>query len=456
MAEQEAGAARVLLLACAGEARQRLEHALEQAGAELLRTVDPNEGDPAEAVALGPGAVLVALEAAIEDALERYDALLTDPDVLVIFDEAEVAAHRDGWDAARWARHLAAKLNGHQDVLPPGAGVEARAEYGDAMHPTSGAPPRFDFDPSGLDIGALADADTPSAASVGGFDGLVAAEDMDWSSSGTPENAMDNDWELAALPVGPAPAQDEGTSHAAEVHDARSAPVDPLPLGSKLSLVDDDAPIVTRDDRTGPGLVAIDFDAIAARVDGLSLADPDSYGHGTVRGAVVVEAGLGGPDAVRQLLGGLGETFVRAVLVRLKLDGGRYDRLVQQMQRATPLPVALAEAGASADAGTVYFLPPGIVAIKHHARLAFAETDTDAEDCYGSLPAGDTALVFLSGADAARVDRAMDLAAAGALVLAQAPDTCYDAAAVDALVARGAVSAEPGNLAQALLDHWSS
>jgi hypothetical protein len=40
----------------------------------------------------------------------------------VIFDEAELAARREGWDAARWVRHLSAKLHRHDDVLPPGSG----------------------------------------------------------------------------------------------------------------------------------------------------------------------------------------------------------------------------------------------------------------------------------------------------------------------------------------------
>lgn len=489
MAEQEAGTARVLLLARAGEARQRLEIALEQAGADLLRSVDPNEGDPAEAVALRPGAVLVALEAAIEDALERYDTLLSDPGVLVMFEEADVAANRDGWDAARWVRHLAAKLNGHQDVLPPGAGTE------DLARPAADAPRGPDADLSGLDA--------TSGGSMAGFDGLLAAEDMDWSSSGDYGVTVDADPELAALLAaadaaqGEDPADSDSGSRAPapdwtmslvedeieiEIEDededanananangdaggtdsgddsgddsdataAASATVDPLSLGSGLSLVEDDSPIVARVAQTP----TVDFDALAARLGGLSLVDPDSPGDGSLRGAVMIEAGLGGPDAVRQLLGGLGDELPRAVLVRLQLDGGRYDRLVQQMQRATSAPVVLAEAGASADPGTVYFLPPGIVAAESGARLVFV--DADGGDGYGSLPAGDSALVFLSGADAARVDRAMEVAAAGVLVLAQAPDTCYDATAVDALVARGAVSAEPGSLAQALLDHWSS
>ena len=43
----------------------------------------------------------------------------------MIFDEAELAAQREGWDAARWSRHLAAKLHRHQQVLPPGMESES-------------------------------------------------------------------------------------------------------------------------------------------------------------------------------------------------------------------------------------------------------------------------------------------------------------------------------------------
>lgn len=591
MAEHGTGAVRVLLLARAGEARQRLESALAEAGAELLRAVDPLEGNPDEAIGLRPGAVLVALEPAIEDALERYDALLTDPRVLVIFDEAELAAQRDGWDAARWVRHLAAKLNGHQDVLPPGAEIE------EAIHPAPGPLPDREFDPAQIDIDALtgtarglagdvprgegfdivdapeaadapgaigqdeavdaedvvdlgaavadfiadADADADAepepgfeaapfatnadvddaaddvtddaadpgdAASAGpsvatdhstttfgaGFAGLVSAEDMDWSSTSITETSLDADPELAALlassaaaqadaedtdpleaglsfdasdlsladePVeAPASTDDDGSIELAGLADgidaagtdaAKDAGPDPLSLGDGFSLADDDAPIQARREDAG---AAIDLDALSARLEGLSLADPDSYGHGVLRGAVLVEAGLGGPDAVRQLLGGLGAEFSRAVLVRLQLDGGRYDRLVQQMQRATELSVALAEAGASAEPGTVYFLQPGICVSTDRARLVFEDAGEGQAGGYDALPATDTALVFLSGADIARTDAALALGAAGALVLAQAPTSCYDGAAVGALVERGATAAEPGDLAQALLDRW--
>ena len=531
MAEQRA-TVRVLLLARAGEARQRLESALADAGAELVAAVDPAEGDAAAITALAPAAVLVALEPAIEDALERYDVLLSDPAVLVMFDEADVAAQRDGWDAARWVRHLAAKLNGHQDVLPPGADPE------EAVHPAPGSLPQNEFDPSSIDIDALADAAQDLAADVprddvydaplmpgpadametaepvqadpvleegdrddsitaARFEGLVAAEDMDWSSSSgaADELSLADDPGLAALLAdgagtqaagaqGPGTPDDDRASEsglaweaeadtgldagfdlvidpdAAIISDADTdadaaivagvAGVDPLSLGDGLSLVEDDS--VPHATRSG-SVPELDLDALASRLDGLSLADPDSYGHGALRGAVVVEAGLGGPDAVRQLLGGLQQGFARAILVRLQLDGGRYERLVQQMQRATALPVALAEVGSEARPGTVHFLPPEVGVMVDRARLVFVAADQSAGD-YASLPASDSAVVFLSGAQTALVDSAMDLAAAGALVFAQAAASCYDSAAVDALLARGAVSAEPADLAQVLLDRW--
>src|SRR5690606_12938821 len=46
------------------------------------------------------------------------DGLLATPGIEVMYDDAEVTRQLDGWDLARWARHLAAKLVGG-DVLPP-------------------------------------------------------------------------------------------------------------------------------------------------------------------------------------------------------------------------------------------------------------------------------------------------------------------------------------------------
>jgi chemosensory pili system protein ChpB (putative protein-glutamate methylesterase) len=110
----------VALLARAGAARDRLREALDAAGALVVLEEDPTTLDAGTLAAAGPQAVLVALEPAVEDALVALEPVLESPGLLVVFDEADLAARRDGWEAQRWIRHLAAKLHGHDDVLPPG------------------------------------------------------------------------------------------------------------------------------------------------------------------------------------------------------------------------------------------------------------------------------------------------------------------------------------------------
>lgn len=88
-------AKRVALLARPGEARERLRVALHEAGAEIVLEDDPNTLDADALGTSAPQVVLVALEPAIEDSLERFDGVLHDPAVSVIFDEAELAARRE-------------------------------------------------------------------------------------------------------------------------------------------------------------------------------------------------------------------------------------------------------------------------------------------------------------------------------------------------------------------------
>ena len=217
---------------------------------------------------------------------------------------------------------------------------------------------------------------------------------------------------------------------------------------SGLSLVDDDHMPATApaSDKPGP---AFDLDALGS---GLSLVDPDSYGHGNPPGLVLIEAGLGGPDAVRQLLASLPAGFPKAILIRLPLDGGRYDRLVKQMMRATAAPVSVAEAGQQVVAGSIHFVPPGLGLRAAGAGWVFDAGQT--LDAAALLPAGDSAIVFLSGADSALVP----LVAGGSwngLVLGQTPDDgCYDPAAARAAIEAGAAHGSPAELAGRLCDRW--
>ena len=739
MPEFAAAAPRVVLLARAGKAADSLAEALRQAGATLLIAADPADTDEPALRALAPEAVLVALEPSIEPALDRLDGLLSDPDLTVIFDEADLAAHRAGWDAARWVRHLSAKLRRDSNVLPPGGEVEQ-----DDLHPSPGSVPKpasayqdYDFgalareaeahagqvpvdglpvetpapvaapaevpapapaqvaapapvatpaptpappvaapvappplppieipaptlppiepvavpppappiaipppaepvapppalpsevpptvtgfDLSGFDLSGLdlADFDTPAAPAaseppreppaaerqfatlgnfelepiapapaapaegndieeamtlesidldaveleapaapkplpsfdIGSFDASafegLEIEEVALDSASTPAQdaapaiapmRFDDDAffleELSAKPaagddapavIDPLPATFDtpadfasfdttsfdtpsfDTAPAApvppplprpsgptdvlsfeelfassieaakQIPEAASRTVDAAPGRTEatptpptfsfegLSLATDDAPAAPVEaPRETPR--AADLSALEARISGLSLVDMDEQQGGAggfgaeaaADGAVVIEAGLGGPDPTRQILAALPAEFPAVVLVRLHLQGGRYDRLVAQMERAAALPVALAEAGAIASPGTIYFLPDGVDVHPGADGLAFIADPAPGAQLFATLAPGRTALVFLSGGDPRLIDAAMAASAAGALLIAQAPEDCYNGEACAELRRRGAVSGLPVDLAARLAARWPS
>lgn len=717
MPEFAATAPRVVLLARAGKAADSLAEALRQAGATLLIAADPADTDEPALRALAPEAVLVALEPSIEPALDRLDGLLSDPGLTVIFDEADLAAHRAGWDAARWVRHLSAKLRRDSNVLPPGgenehddlqpspgsvpkpasayqdydfgalareaealAGqvpvdglpLEAPAPVAEPAPPVAapplppplppieipalpplpvepvavpppsppvGIPPPAEpvavppslpsetpptvtgFDLSGFDLSGLelADFDTPAAPQpprdpsaaerpfatlgnfelepiasapaapaegndieeamslesidldaveleapaapkplpsfdIGSFDasafeGLEVEEVALDSASAPVQDAppaiapmrFDDDAffleELSAKPAAgtdapalsvidalpdtfdaapesapsdfatpdfasfdvappasaPQPAARapgptdvlsfeelfaSSIEAAKQIPEAASRTVDAAPERTEpasppvpptfsfegLSLATDDAPAAPVEAPREAPRTSADLSALEARISGLSLVDMDEQQGGTSGfgldvagdGAVVIEAGLGGPDPTRQILAALPAEFPAVVLVRLHLQGGRYDRLVAQMERAAVLPVALAEAGALASPGTIYFLPDGIDVHPGSDGLSFIADPAPGAQLFATLAPGRTALVFLSGGDPRLVDAAMAASAAGALLAAQAPEDCYDGEACAELRRRGAVSGLPADLAARLASRWPS
>ena len=328
---------RVVVLTRPGSARERTGAAIAEAGADVVAVLDPAVATEAEVRDAKPDAVLVILDPATEQALQKFDGVLGDPGLEIMFEDAEVAAKREGWEAARWARHLGAKLYGHGDVLP-------RAK---------GASPASDSNQRG-----------------GNQDARFRQE----------MEALQR--QVAAMPDVPR----------ARVADAAKT------------------------------------------------------------GAVVIAAGVGGPDAVRQLLGGLPAGFPRPVLLRQRIEGGQYDKLVRQMQRATQLPVALAQPGDPLQAGTVHVLADGIDVQDAPVGLVFAAID--GQPSFAALVPGDSALLLLSGADPALVDRALALSLAGGLALGQSPDNCFDPAASNALVARGGAALGLAGLPLKLLQRW--
>ena len=316
---------RVVVLAKAGAACDRTVEAVRQAGAEMVAVLDPTTISEYEVLANTPNALLFVLDAATEAALDKFDGLLANPGLEVLFDDADVAVKRTGWEAARWARHLAAKLTGSDNVLPDVVRDDAVA---------------FETEMRELSLAVNALPETPRQEA----------------------------------------AQDQG------------------------------------------------------------------------EGAVVIVAGVGGPDAVRQLLGEFTAGFPRAVLLRQRIEGAQYDRLMRQMQRATTMPVGLAQAGAAVQRGNVHVLPDGLDVVATATGLAFAAAE--GEPRFAALRTADSAMLLLSGAGQEMVDVALTMSWAGGLAIGQAPENCFDPAATQALIARGGDSRSLPIMARQVLDRW--
>ncbi|WP_425505360.1 chemotaxis protein CheB [Stenotrophomonas bentonitica] len=425
----------VALLARVGPARERLREALAQAGATVVLEEDPNSVDAETLGGVDAGAVLIALEPAVEDALERLDPVLASPELTVIFDEAELAARREGWEAQRWARHLVAKLHGHQDVLPPGSEQEG------LLQPEPGLP----------QTPAERHADAPLEFHV--REAFDAAADVPTDGLYTPPEAysepMSLEEALAAMQAAPAAAP-ANVPPPVPV-DAPAAPRAPLGDHSSWSLVDEDTvapPAVPAAPASAPP-VSEAFDTPS-----LSLVElePEVAADGSAPGAVLVLAGIGGPDALRRLLAALPAGLATPVLVYMRLDGGRYGNLVKQMARVSALPVLLAESDQPVLAGNAYILSDDVGVAVRNRGLYFT---ADAQGIQvAALPPAHSAVVLLSGSDVAVLDDVLSLAVAGAWVAGQTGDGCYDPVAANAVVAAGMAAGDPPQLAAAIAERW--
>ncbi len=395
----------VALLARPGPARERLREALALAGIELVLEEDPHALTPEALLACAPHAVVVALEPAVEDALERLEDALSSPDFVLVFDEAELAARREGWEMQRWARHLAAKLHGHRSVLPPGAEEE------EELLPEPGLP----------DATLRPETDAPLS-----FHLHEAAD----AAHAVPGDSMF-----------PEPLPESATAPAASAL---------LADHSTWALLEDDVePARPASPTGGTQERASSFESALSLVD----IEPVSGAGRGAGGAVVVLAGIGGPDALRRLLGALPAQLEAPVLVRMPLDGARYGNLVKQMARVSALPVALAEAGTDVLQGHVYILSDDTAVGLRDGGLHFQTQVRGLE--LATLPAAESAVILLSGADLAQVEPALTLAEAGAWVGGQVGEGCYDPAAATAVVAAGLFAGEPQELAQAIGARWA-
>jgi chemotaxis response regulator CheB len=433
--------------------------------------------DPAPAAAVE---VLAADDAGLDDLALLDDGAELELAALDLGEEPAAAPLDDGLLAAFEANLAAADGFRADDAHEPAVSADDVAHFDfDPDRPVnfaslggSGEEPAHDFSAdadlqrlaASLEAGAAAD--LPLAAAPRSFDtGAFALADEDAGPLAAPAPAAPRrEFDLDAFtlddlePAADAAEAEGGEGEAAPRPAPVQAPRPPAPEidTSRLALAGDEDEAYR-----APSVAAVIAAAAPARpsLDGLSLVPTDDELRARpLRGAILLVAGLGGPDAVRQFLAALPPSLPLPVLVAQHLDAGRHDKLALQLAKASRLPVALARDGEPATPGEVFVLAQdmGVVVVEMEdgsQHIGFQRGTGAVADLVRAI-ADDGAVVLLSGAGVDTVAPALAGAARGGLALAQDPGACFDAAAAQALQAGGAPAADAAALAALAVAHW--
>lgn len=109
----------IALLSQTGEAGRHLRDALLHVGTPIVYEAAASDLDRDALERSGARVVVVNLDSEVESHLDDVYALLDDDRYNVIFNEAQVSSQLSGWEQARWARHLVAKITGSENADPP-------------------------------------------------------------------------------------------------------------------------------------------------------------------------------------------------------------------------------------------------------------------------------------------------------------------------------------------------
>lgn len=482
----ESPAPRVVVLGRAGDAQQQLQHALDAIGAQTLATGEIDQLDPEQMRAARPDVILVSVDDRTNDAsLDRWQSLFDAPGTTVVFDDADVTSHLSGWDLARWARHLAAKVLGRPDVLPPVQPDAERLPKVAALDvtpaviepPTATTPDAdaFNLDIDTLDIDHLNIDDPaftvhPAAQTT---PALGTVDEIDFAALSTQFEAEQQRAAHEDTHAQAAPTLDELLARESPGLDSPELRVTAAPAAVATTQAKQVAPVSDAwQDSVSLELTPLDADHAPVRpasATSNNAVDLSSYAleplqaqstapaavSASSTGVIAIVAGLGGPDAVRQLLAGLPKTLPVPVLLWQHLDAGKHDRLAQQLAKASVLPVYLAKPGDLARPGAVAVMTAS-VGVKNDSEGWWFKTAEGgiAAALESALGEAVSMLMVLSGADGSVVDVAAAHAARGGEVRAQTPDSCFDAAAASALSARGVAATSAAQLAALAAKHW--
>ena len=465
-------AVRIALLARAGKARDQLRTALSEAGGTIVAEGDPSQLDPATVAQQRPNYFLVSLEPAIESALERFDELLAGENVEVMFDDAETTAKLDGWDLNRWARLMASKVLGSDSLPPIPAGTPA---WSDDWASSELAPETIEINAAPMRDEDEGD-DLSDSVAMDESGGSDAGLSLDFSNLGDMGLDFDESSSISSFK----PGEDSGPGdldldvaelaaqlEAFDKQDQRFSNLDgDLPGTETRHSVDQliaavgaqgieeiDAAEVAGANPAAAAAPSFDFSHLELTpMDGVAEMASAAPTAASGSGAVLILAGLGGPDAVRQLLSSLPDSLSVPVLLYQHLEVGKHERLVDQLAKISRLPVVLARAGEKPEGGKINLLPAGFTASDQGDGLVFASGALS--QLLASLVPQDSMVIVLSGADIELVPAILAVRDGGGAVFAQDPEVCFDSAAADAMQRQGAAVYPALGLARQVASRW--
>lgn len=102
-----------------GDLSAHLRDALRDLGAHIVYEAEAARFDRAALDRSGAQVVVVNLDPDSDEQIDAIDDLLVDDRLKVVFNDGEVTSKLSGYDLARWARHLASKIVGAAELLPP-------------------------------------------------------------------------------------------------------------------------------------------------------------------------------------------------------------------------------------------------------------------------------------------------------------------------------------------------
>ena len=492
-------AQRVIVMGREGQARDQLISALAELGMTPVWVGKPVQTNPEQLGELNPNRVIVSLEPSIEPELEPYSDFLSQPSVMVLYDDAETTRTLSGWDLQRWARHMAAKLL-DKDVMPSSS-IETEPSGADADEAFSESLPAWN-EPQTMDDAAPAavaeeaestwqatdhyevlDIDSDelnaeleklnktlsegyqqeavsslAAPTAEREQGVLSSQHIDMLEFESVQNfdrPLDvEEPEAVQLDSGladDAVMEDSGAVHAAAVVPAQ-VKLAKLSDGSLELQSEDEYESFVSELTSQSGLIPdfdlskyslVSQDAAVSENAGLLSADEKR----PAKSFFLVISGSGGLVTLRTLISLVNPNFTGILAISHEIDSEQLYKLRDQFQKITDVPIVVLDSEEFLKTGAIYLLP------KKHSLLSTALG-------YQCIPASSLAgyidqmdqnseILILSGADAQLSQQLIQVSSLIHNIHVQSPEDCFEPTLAQMLVNIGAPV-----ISQDVMEHW--